>query len=102
MLVGVILGGDQVRLEPIELDETDPINDLADLAAPERWDALVVVAETVALDTTLGRGTVAHAVDRFTMSATEHDEWCGRRRSLRLIRGRLHDACVEIFQPLLN
>lgn len=100
MLVGVILGEVNVRFQPVELRESDPIDELADLAAPDPWDVVVVVADTTDLEIDLRRGTVAHAVDRLGASATELDEWCGRRRSLRVLHGRLHDACVEVFQPL--
>lgn len=101
MLVGVVLGDDTVRFQPVELDEVDPIDDLADLAAPDPWDVLVVIASTAEIDGSSAAGTVAHAIDRYGASATELDEPCGRRRTLRLIRGRLHDACVELFHPLL-
>ena len=77
------------------------VDDLSDLAAPEPWDVIVVVAETAEIESVTHPGTVAHAVDRQGSSATELDEWCGRRRSLRLVRGRLHDACLDVFRPLL-
>lgn len=99
VLVGVVLGDANVRFHAVELDEADPIDDLADLAAPDPWDVLVVVASTVTMNGTPGRGIVAHAVDRFGASATELDESCGRRRTLRLVRGVLHDVCLELFHP---
>ncbi|MDW3177920.1 MAG: hypothetical protein R8J94_11070 [Acidimicrobiia bacterium] len=101
MLIGVVLGDAKVHFHPVELDDEHPIDDLADLAAPDRWDVLVVVAPTAEIDCRVGRGTVAHAVDRFGASATELDEPCGRRRALRLVRGTLHDACIELFRPVM-
>jgi hypothetical protein len=101
MLVGVVLDAANVRFQPVELGEDDPLDDLADLAAPEPWDVLVVIAATADVDAHMRRGTVAHAVDRHGGSATELDEWCGRRRSLRARGGRLHDACLELFGPPL-
>lgn len=101
VLVGVELGSPSVLFHPVELDDDDPIDHLADLAAPDRWDVLVFVADTGQLDDNMRRGTVAHAVDRLGCSATELDETCGRRRSLRHGRGRLHDACLEVFEPLV-
>ena len=101
MLVGVVLGDAKVQFHAVELAEADPIDDLADLAAPDPWDVLVVVASTAEIDGRLGHGIIAHAVDRFGASATELDESCGRRRTLRLVRGALHDACVEVFHPLM-
>ena len=101
MLIGIVLGEENVRFQPVELGPDDPVDDLADLAAPEPWDVIVVVAETAEIESVPQPGTVAHAVDRHGSSATELDEWCGRRRSLRLVRGRLHDACLDVFRPLL-
>jgi hypothetical protein len=99
MLIGVSLGGMAAHFQPIELCDEDPVDDMADLLAPDRWDVLVVVAPTEAGSEIRG-GTVAHAVDRFGASATELDDFCGRRRSLRMLRGRLHEACLEVFVPL--
>lgn len=101
MLVGVVFGGVTVTFHAVELDEADPVGDLAELAAPDPWDVLVVVAATSTIDGAFSTGVVAHAVDRFGASATELDEACGRRRTLRLVRGALHDACVELFRPLM-
>jgi len=101
MLVGVELGDPNVQFHAVELDDFDPIDDLADLAAPDSWDLVVVVAPTTETGDRIGLGTVAHATDRSGASATELDEACGRRRSLRLVRGALHDACVELFHPLM-
>lgn len=100
MLIGVVLDAANVRFHPVELGEDDPIDDLADLAAPDPWDVLVVVAATSDVDSHMRHGTIAHAVDRLGGSATELDESCGRRRSLRAHGGRLHDACLELFCPL--
>jgi hypothetical protein len=98
MLIGVTLGNENVHFQPVELHEADPIDDLSGLVAPEPWDVVVVVAPTDEIDLERHSGTVAHAVDRLGWSATELDEWCGRRRSLRTFRGRLHNACVKVFE----
>lgn len=97
MLVGVEFGHPKVRFHPVRLDPDDPLDTMAGLAAPDSWDVLGVVVEA---SDALGRahaGAVAHCVDREGMSATELDESCGRRRSLRAVRGRLHDACMELL-----
>jgi len=96
MLVGVRLGPDAVHFQPIQLGEDDPLNDLAGLAAPSDWDVAVVVAPAHSTELPHG-GVVAHAVDRDGSSATELDEFCGRRRPLKTIRGVLHTRCVELF-----
>jgi len=97
MLVGVELGEDTFGLHPVHLDEADPLRDLAELVAPDDWDAAVVVL--AAQDAHGGRmsGTLAHAVDRHGQSATYLDEDCGRRRPLYHARGRLHDRCHMLF-----
>lgn len=99
MLVGVRLAAKKVHFHPIALSEEDPLTDLAGLAAPHDWDIVVVVAQTAELDSPHSGGTIAHAVDRFGGSATELDDWCGRRRSLRTLRGSLHLICLGMFDP---
>lgn len=97
MLVGVELGSPKVAFHPVLLDLMDPIDTMAGLVAPDSWDVVGVVLD--AWDG-LGRshtGRLAHCVDRDGRSATELDEWCGRRRSLRAVHGRLHDACMELL-----
>ena len=101
MLVGVMLGADKVHMHPIELAD-DPLLDMTNLVAPDEWDFLVLVASATTIGSRFDGGTISHAVDRNGGSATELDEWCGRRRSLRLIRGQLHDACVAVFVSTPN
>lgn len=97
MLVGVAFGDTQVRFHPIELCDLDPLHDLAGLIAPDDWDALVVIAPTCEAQRQTPNGTVAHAVDRTGRSATELDDPCGHRRSLHVLRGRLHDTCLTVL-----
>ena len=99
MLVGVQLAEGNVHFRPVQLSSNDPIADLSGLAAPSDWDALVVVTETTALNTTPANGVLAHAVDRFGGCATELDDACGHRRSLRTLRGSLHSTCLALFDP---
>ena len=97
MLVGVEFTSPKVKFHPVRLHASDPLDTMAGLTAPDSWDVVGVVVE--ARDA-LGRshaGVVAHCVDREGRSATELDEACGRRRALRTVRGRLHDACLELL-----
>lgn len=98
MLIGVVFGESNVVFQPVELDEHDPIDDLHTLAAPDPWEVLVIVVTTTQLGTRPSDGVVAHAIDRFGSAATELDEPCGRRRSLRSVGGPLHDASVALFR----
>ncbi len=97
MLVGIHLAADKVHFNPVQLSDEDPLTDLGGLAAPLDWDVLVVVATTSTLDSPHSGGTIAHAVDRFGGSATELDDWCGRRRSLHTLRGSLHSTMQAMF-----
>ncbi len=96
MLVGIQLADEHVRFHPVQLSD-DPLDDLAGLAAPSDWDVAVVVAHTETINSQRLSGTIAHAVDRFGSCATELDDDCGRRRSLRTVRGSLHSACLTLF-----
>lgn len=97
ILIGVIFGETNVRFQPVELDDDDPLADLRRLAAPDSWEVVVIVVSTTLLGARPANGIVAHAVDRFASSATELDEACGRRRSLHTIGGPLHDASLALF-----
>lgn len=97
MLIGVEFASPHVQFHPVYLDEEDPLDTLVGLIAPRSWDVLAVVVEAYDTFGRVSSGVVSHCVDREGRSATELDEWCGRRRSLRTFRGRLHDACTELF-----
>ena len=97
MLIGIGFDDEQVYFHPVELSIHDPLGDLAGLAAPSDWDVLVVVAEVRTLDGPRLGGTIAHAVDRLGGCATELDDGCGHRRSLRALRGSLHATCSALF-----
>ncbi len=98
MLVGVELATPSVKFHPVYLDEADPLDTMSGLVAPDSWDLLSVVVEAHDAGGRLHNGVLAHVIDRAGRSATELDEWCGRRRSLRAFNGRLHDACTELFE----
>ncbi len=100
MLVGVTFSEPKVNFEPVFLDPFKPFDSLAELAAPPTWDALTVVVDAEDIGSAnLGYAIVAHTVDRLGRSATEADLYCGRRNSLQTIYGRLHTACLELFEP---
>ena len=99
MLVGVELASPNVSFHPVYLDEDDPIDTMAGLVAPDSWDLLAVVVEAFDTFGRVSSGVVSHCIDRDGRSATELDEWCGRRRSLRTFNGRLHEACKEVLIP---
>lgn len=97
MLIGVTLHRSSVTFHPIELDDDDPVADLAGLAAPDPWDVLVILAPATELGGGRLEGIIAHAIDRFGSSATELDEASGRRRSLNAVGGPLHEAGLALF-----
>jgi len=97
MLIGVSFAAEHVNFHPVELWEGDPLSDLESLIAPASWDVVVIVATTEQFNHRAAGGIVAHAVDRAGQTATTLDEPCGRRRTLRTLRGRLHDVCLALF-----
>ncbi len=97
ILIGCTLRERNARFIPVPLDPFDPVEAMADLIIPDEWDVLAVVTNTHDAGPRVRDGIVAHCVDRAGRSATELDEWCGRRRSLTTVGGRLHDACLELF-----
>ena len=100
MLIGVRFDADQVRFFPAPLDPFDPVASMADLNIADDWDVLAVVTDAHEAGAKVREGVLAHCVDRAGRSATELDDWCGRRRALRAIRGPLHDACLELFSVI--
>lgn len=97
MLVGASFTEPKVKFEPVFLDPFEPLASLAGLIAPPTWDVLTVIVDAHDLDGKLGDAIVAHTVDRAGRSATEADLYCGRRTTLRAFGGRLHSACLELF-----
>ena len=97
MLIGVRFDTDRARFFPVPLDPFDPIASMADLVIPDDWDVLAVVTGAYEAGSRVSEGVLAHCVDRLGRSATELDDWCGRRRAMRVVRGHLHDACLEVF-----
>ncbi|NNC79743.1 MAG: hypothetical protein HKN94_06265 [Acidimicrobiales bacterium] len=96
-LIGVELGDDVVSMQVIELEANDPLGDLANLAAPDSWSAIVVLAEATAcrLGTPAAARHVqlAHAVDRLHHGATEYRSRSGTTASIRASLGRLDELC---------
>ena len=97
MLVGVSLANPKALFHPISLDPFDPVTSIDQLVAPTSWDLVVVIVEALETGSEVRDGIVAHAVDRAGRSATELDDWCGRRRALRSRHGRLHKAAVQLL-----
>ena len=97
VLVGVDLGHPKVSFHPIFLEFDDPIDTMAGLIAPDTWDVIVVIADALDVSARQIEGVIAHAVDRWGNTATEIDQYCGQRRPLRAVGGRLHDACLELL-----
>ena len=97
LLIGVDLGHPKVSFHPVFLDEDDPVDNLADLIAPDTWDVIVVLAPARSVSSQRSQGVIAHVVDRAGQTATELDQSCGQRRPLRSFGGRLHAACLELL-----
>lgn len=97
MLIGVRFDQDHAQFTPVPLDPFDPVASMADLVIPDDWDVLAVVTGAHEAGSKVREGVLAHCIDRAGRSATELDDWCGRRRALRAVRGHLHDACLELF-----
>jgi len=96
-LIGVEIRADVVSMHIVELDIHDPLGDLAQLAAPDEWCAIVVLAEARAfrLGTPAAARHVqlAHAVDRHHHGSTEYRSRSGTTASIRSSIGRLDELC---------
>ena len=98
MLVGVSLVEPKAQFEPVFLHPFDPLSSLAEMLAPPTWDVLTLVVDGHDIAArSFGDAVIAHTVDRSGRSATEVDLYCGQQRSLSAVSGRLHTACLQVF-----
>jgi len=101
-LIGVEAAEDAVTMHVIELDQRDPLGDLAQLVAPDTWVAAVVLSEATALrlgtPASARHVQVAHAVDRRHHGATEYRSRSGTTSSVRRSVGLLDELCRRLFE----
>jgi len=99
LLVGVLPGEQTVELQHIELCPDDPIADLAQLAAPAPWEAIVVVwapsVDPIACQHS--PAVIAHAVDRRGNSHTEFASGARSAGGGRILVARLDTACRAVL-----
>jgi hypothetical protein len=99
LLVGVVPGEQTVELQHIDLCPGDPIADLAQLAAPASWEAIVVVWAPSAVSVVCQHSpaVIAHALDRRGNSHTEFSPGVGSAGGGRILVARLDTACRAVL-----
>ena len=99
LLVGVVPGEQTVELQHIDLCPDDPIADLAQLAAPAAWKAIVVVWAPSAAPVACQHSpaVIAHALDRRGNSHTELARGVGSAGGGRILVARLDAACRAVL-----
>ena len=102
LLVGVEFRDDTMALHPVHLDPIDPLQDVASLAAPDAWSAIVLLIDVIHASVALRHwisisGVMALAADRTGEIAGELDSGRGARTALDYGFGSLAQLCDDFF-----
>ncbi len=102
LLVGIEFRHDTMALHPVHLDPIDPLQDVATLAAPDSWSAIVLLIDVIHASVALRQwisisGVLALAADRTGEVAGELDSGHGARTTLDYGFGSLAQLCGAFF-----